>query len=287
MMVQEVYIDLYILVNVSMDLLCLLTVAALLHQRTRRWRAVLASILGGLYAAAALLLGLEGFWGLLGDAVAAFAMCVITFGVRRRSVWHAIRPIPILMLVSMTLGGIMTALYAALNRLRLPFEALEGDGLSVWTFALLTAVASFATLRGGRLFGFSHKTRSVTVSATLLGRDVTFCALVDSGNFLRDPLSGKSVIVVDAEKLRGVLPQNLLDACKSGTVSSFLATFDGARLCRLIPTKTASGEGFLLALLPDKLTVSDGKSTLPADYLIAPAPLGSAAEGFDAVIGTD
>ena len=286
-MVQEVYIDLYILVNVSMDLLCLLTVAALLHRRIRRWRAVISSILGGFYAAAALLLGLNGFLGLLGDAIAALAMCAITFGFRRRTVWRALQPIPILMLVSMTLGGIMTALYAALNRLNLPFEALEGDGLSVWTFALLTAVASFATLRGGRLFGLSHKTRSVTVSAMLFGREITFCALVDSGNLLRDPLSGKSVIVVDADKLVGILPSPLLDACKRGSVSAFLATYEDARICRLIPAKTASGEGFLLGLLPDRLTLSDGKSTLPADHLIAPAPLGSAAQGFDAVIGTD
>lgn len=286
-MEQEVFIDLYVLVNVSMDLLCLLTVAALLHRKIRRWRAVLAAVLGGLYAAAALLLGLNGLWGFLGDAVAALSMCAITFGVRHRSVWRVLQPIPILMLVSMTLGGIMTALYGALNRLDLPFELLEGDGLSVWTFALLTAVASFATLRGGRLFGISHKTRSMTVSLTLFGRSVTLNALVDSGNLLRDPLSGKSVIVVDADRLADILPAPMLAACKNGTVAAFLSTYEHARCCRLIPAKTASGEGMLLALLPDKLSVSDGKSTLPSDHLIAIAPLGSAAEGFDAVIGTD
>lgn len=284
-MVQEVYIDLYVLVNVSMDLLCLLTVASLLHRRVKRWRTTVAALLGGLYAAAALLLGLDGALGFLCDLLAAGLLCTVCFGFRGRTFWRFFQPIPLLMLVSMTLGGIMTALYGALNRLHLPLEALSGDGLSVWTFALLTAVASFATLRGGRLFGLSHKTRSVTLSLTLFGREISLRTLVDSGNLLRDPLSGKSVIVVDADRLSGILPPPMLDACKSGNVTDFLSTYDEGHRCRLIPAKTASGEGFLLALLPDKLLLTDGKSTQACDYLIAPAPLGSAAEGFDAVIG--
>ena len=44
-------------------------------------------------------------------------------------------------LVSMILGGIMTALYSCLNRLEIPFESLQGDGLSVWLFAALMTAA--------------------------------------------------------------------------------------------------------------------------------------------------
>ena len=44
---QEVYADLYFLVNMSMDLLCLNLTAALLHRGVRRWRLLLASAVGG------------------------------------------------------------------------------------------------------------------------------------------------------------------------------------------------------------------------------------------------
>lgn len=286
-MAQEVYIDLYVLINLSMDLLCLLTVASLLHRKVRRLRAVIAAVLGGLYAAASLLLGLSGVLGFVCDLSAACLMCAVCFGVRQKSVWRALQPIPVLMLISMLLGGILTALYEALNRLDLPLESLSGDGLSVWIFALLTAVAGFFTLRGGKLMGLSHKTRSVTLTVTLFGKEATLRALVDSGNLLRDPLSGKSVIVADVEHLASALPPSMTSACRHGDLCNFLATFEGARHCRLIPIKTASGDGMLLALTPEALTVSDGKSRFSADYLIAPAPLGDTAEGFDAVIGSD
>ena len=286
-MTQEVYIDLYFLVNVSMDLLCLMITATLLHRRVKRWRAVLAALVGGTYAAVSLLLGLGGIWGFLCDVLAALIMCGITFGIKGKSPRALISPIPILLLVSMTLGGIMTALYTALNRLHLPLDTLQGDGLSVWTFALLTTVASFATMRGGRLFGISHKTRTVTVCATLLGKVIKLEAFVDSGNLLRDPLSGKSVIIVDADRLVGILPPRLLSACKTGQITEFLATYEHQNRCRLIPAQAVTGERLLLALVPDSLTLSDGKTTLQSDYLIAPAALGNSARGFDAVIGSD
>ena len=177
-MVQEVYIDLYFLTNISMDLLCLMITAALLHRHVKRWRALAAAVLGGGYAVAALLLTLGGIAGFLLDIAAAFLMCTVAFYVRKMPLLRLLQCTLVQALVSMMLGGIMTALYACLNRLHLPLEALQGDGLSVWTFALLTAVASIATLRGGRLFGISQKTKSVTVRAVLFGKSVTLSAMV-------------------------------------------------------------------------------------------------------------
>ncbi len=286
-MQQEVFIDLYILINISMDLLCLMITAALLHRRVRRLRAVAAALIGGLYSAASLLLGLDGGVGFLGDLLAAVLMCTVTFGIKKRTVRSFLHPIPILLLVSMLLGGVMTGLYSLLNRLHLPFETLQGDGLSVWSFALLTAVAGLVTARGGRFLGLSQKTKTVTLRLSLFGKSLTLTALVDSGNLLQDPVSGKSVIVADIERLAPVLPPALLRACRSGEITDFLASDPSAHLCHPIPAKTASGQSLLLALVPDALTLTVKQTTYPADYLIAPAPLGTHAQGFDAVIGLD
>ena len=52
---------------------------------------------------------------------------------------------------------------------------------------------------------------------------------------------------------------------------------------RLVPTNTATGTGMLPAILPERLTLTRGKETYAADYLIAPAPMEKNAD-FDAVI---
>ena len=71
-MEQEVYVDLYFLINTCMNLLSLMITASLLHRKVSRWRAWLSAAAGGLWAVLALFSGVEGFWGLLCDGAVIF-----------------------------------------------------------------------------------------------------------------------------------------------------------------------------------------------------------------------
>ena len=64
---MDVYVDLYFLINASMDLLCLAMTAAILHRAAKRWRLLLAAVLGGAYAVGILLAGIGGVTGVLLD----------------------------------------------------------------------------------------------------------------------------------------------------------------------------------------------------------------------------
>ncbi len=286
-MQAEVYADLYFLINTSMNLLSLMLAAALLHLRVKRWRAIAAAAVGGLYAVLALLFGAGGILGFLADLALAFVMCAITFAARNGRFSRLLKCTAVQFLTSVLLGGIMTALYSLLNRLDLPLNALQGDGISVWLFVALSAVAGIITARGGRFLRLSGATKSVTVHAKFFENELTLSALVDSGNLLRDPISGRSVIVVDRQKLLSALPPSLRAALEKEAPDEWLRDARYTRMIRLIPTKTATGERLLPALTPHALRLSDGKSTYPADYLIAPADLGESACGFDAIIPLD
>ena len=282
----EVYVDLYFLINASMDFFCLLITLRLLHLCTSSWRLALGAAMGGIYAVAALLLGLSGVLGFLADCAAAVFLCTVSLspcgGWKR-----LLRAATVFVLTSMLLGGTMTALYTVLNRLDLPFEALQGEGISVWLFGILALVSGVLTARGGRFLGLSQKTKSVVVEAVLFGKSVTLHALVDSGNLLRDPISGRSVIIADRKRLSKLLPP-ILNEAQSATDPRLLSALQrDAKLAsrvRLIPTQTAVGEGLLLALFPDSLTVTEGGERRQSDYLIAPSSLGESAHGFDAII---
>ena len=284
-MEQTVYIDLYVIVNFSMDLLCLFITAALLHYRATRLRLLLAAVVGGLYAAAALLIDLHGVLGFALDLLAAALLCLIAFWNKGIGPIRLGKGVLLLLLVSSVLGGVMTALYHGLNKLRLPFEVLQGDGLSVWIFALLSAVAGIATLRGGALMGLSRKTRTVTVSAVLFGSEITLCAMVDTGNLLRDPLGGTPVIVADRARVLAALPPDVAAIFTLRDPIQALEQYPD-RL-RLIPSKSTGGESLLLAVKPERLTLTDKNGTYPAAYLIALSELGDKAQNFDALIGAD
>ena len=272
---QEIYADLYVLINFGMDLLCLTVTASLLHLPARRWRILSAAGMGGLYALLSLLFSPAGLVGLLLDLLAALGLSSVAFAERGNGFGRLLRVTGVYFLSSVLLGGVMTALYALLNRLDLPLDSLQEDGLEAWIFALLGAAAGLATLKGGRLFAFSARRRYVTLTVTLFGKTATLRALLDSGNLLQDPLSGRGVIVADRRALRGLLPEKLTD---------LLADHELARLIRLIPVHSATGEGLLPAVIPEEVRVTDRRTTYSGDQLIAISDLGEEARDFDAVM---
>ena len=87
----------------------------------------------------------------------------------------------------------------------------------------------------------------------LNGKKVSFKALVDSGNFLKEGLSGLPVILVDSSVLRGIVNMDAED--------NFLYDKDDPLYTRfrLVPFRGVGGEsGLLKAFKPDKFFV-DGK----------------------------
>lgn len=280
-MVQEVYADLYVLINACMDLLCLMLTASLLHRKIMRRRALLGAAVGGLYALGVLLVGLSGGWGIVLDLLAALGICACVFAEKRLRFVTLIKCTAAYALISALLGGIMTVLYTFLNRLKLPLESLRGDGLSGWMLAILAGISALVAWKGGAWLGRSKRTKSVKIEAVILGKPITLLALVDSGNLLRDPVSGRGVIIAEREKLRGVLPEGFEE--KGG----WMRQAEVACRVRMIPTQTATGSGMLTAIVPDSLTVYDGQGAHPSDYLVAPTDLGGKAKEFDALIPMD
>lgn len=279
----EVYVDLYFLVNASMDLLCLAMTASILHRAVKRWRLFLAALLGGGWAVGILLSGIDGVLGVVLDLLMAVLLAAVAFAEKNGKVTRLMRDAGAYALLSALLGGLMTVLYRFLNRLELPLETLQGDGLSAWMFAILAAVAGFFTLRGGKLFRRSGTVRDVGLEITVGGRTATLRALLDSGNLLTDPLDGRSVVLADPAKLLPYLPPALARALEHPES----APPEYARRIRLIPAHSATGEGLLAAFAPDRLVIVTKKDRVTANDLVALSPLGGTAGGYDALIALE
>ena len=98
-------------------------------------------------------------------------------------------------------------------------------------------------------------------------------ALRDTGNCLRDPLTGRSVMVIGADaarELTGLTAEQLRKPLQT------LGTIPGLRL---IPYKAVGSSGFLLALKLPKVRIGNWKG----GYTVAFSPEGL--EGLDALIG--
>lgn len=269
-MEQVVYGDVYLVINFTMDFLALYLTARALKRPAPPLRLSLAAALGAGYALASLLLPDGNPLSVFTSLAIPVLLVLIAFGF---SGWRELlRTLAVFWAISFLLGGAATAasyLVAQWAKKEVVIggqvEALPAD-LPYWGVIalglLVAAVVSFLL----RLRKKLPQTATVEV-----GEDettlVSLSGLVDSGNLLTEPLSGRAVILID-RSAAAFLPPELAFLRGGGTPSLT------PRL-RLIPYSTPSGEGIFYGYLPTVVRVNGKPRT--ACVAIAALPKGEQA----------
>ncbi len=254
---MEVYMDLAILLNFSVDFLLLYGADSLLGAASKKWRMLLAAALGAAYGGLCLLP--QGRH--LSDGIWPFAVLMLISIMAYGTNVDALRRGILFLLLSMALGG---------------FAAGTGEQ-SLWSLILAGASIWLLCLLG---FGKNGKGGScIMVSITYMGKLLHLTALVDTGNGLKDPLTGRSVLVVDAhagEKLLNISAEELAHPLETLTMGRYPGL-------RLIPY-SAIGQpaGMLLAIKPDRIIV--GGKQVDALVAFAPQRIGQG-KPFEALVG--
>ncbi len=252
-----VYIDLVIFLNFLVDFLLLMGTNRLCGYSPGGKRCAIAAVLGGVYAGVCLLPGLFFLGNGLWRCVCLVMLSVIAFG---KSV-SALRRGMVFVVLSMALGGI------ALGMGRTGFLGL-----------ILGAVVVFLLC----FAGFRDKigsVRYVPVTLRYADRVMELTALEDTGNHLKDPVTGRSVLVIDgrqAEALTGLTRQQLCQPVQT----MLSAPISGLRL---VPYHTVGQPGgMLLALRIPEVKIGQWKGST----LVAFAPDRICADGaYQALTG--
>ena len=282
-----VYIDALFLLNFVVDYLLLLCAGRLAGEVLHRGRLALGAALAGAYAAAVFLPGMGFLLHPLCKLAAAVLALLIGYGGSRR----LLRVTLVFFAVSAAFAGGILAL-----------ELLGGRGLTlengVFSSAmdlrliLLSAAGCYVVIT--LLFQRSARhtaARQELVPAvlTLDGRRVALTALVDTGNTLTDPATGRPVMVAEGEKVAGLFPAGQAPSgeelrCPVGALER-LGRQGWQGRCRLLPYRAVGVEcGMLLALRLDgaKVGTEDYGRLLLA---LSPTPLTDGG-GYSALIGT-
>ena len=282
-----VYIDVLFLINFCMDFLALILSGSVMHLEVRRGYLTAAAALGGVYAVlAALFPGNAAVGAVIGGAV-AYLLCYIAYGrACRGGTFFCV--FFLFYAMSCLLGGMITGAYEFLrgffeHRADLFLAITEGDGKIAFFFTLLFSCGFLLTLFK-RHFNFKKEKRSVSVTFVSDGSETTVSALVDSGNMLCDPLSGRSCIVVTPETARAILPGDVLALAERGDADvSRLSARSGRRL-RMIPAETVTGHRLLVGYRVDQITVNAGNGSRATDALLVIGSCGDEYGGHAALI---
>lgn len=254
---MRVYVDLVVLLNFLVDLLLILGTNRLLGLAPGWKRAIPAAGLGGVYSGACLLPGFRFLGNSVWRLVFLGLMGAIAFGVGKRA-W---KRCGLFVLLAMALGGVALAM---------------GSG-GFW-MPVLSAVGVWLLCRIG--FGSSAGEKELVPLKISYGENtVCLTALRDTGNGLKDPITGEQVLVIGADaagKLTGLHPDQLrkpLETLAQQAVPGL----------RLIPYRAVGQPGgMLLAMRFQNVTV--GKRSGAAIVAFAPDRIGRG-EGYQALTG--
>lgn len=254
---MAVYIDLVMILNFLVDFLLILGTNRLSGFPPGVKRGALAAVLGAVYSGACMLPGFHFLMNTLWRLVSLALMGVIAFG------WNksALKRCGLFVLLSMALGGV----------------ALGLGGGSFWML-LFAAGAVWLLCRVG--FGGSVGQREyVPIRIRHQGETVSVIALQDSGNTLRDPVTGESVLVVGAEIA------NRLTGLTRAQLQSPLETLaaKAVRGLRLIPYRSVGQPGGMLLAMRFS-DVSIGSRSGSAIVAFAPEAVGKG-ECYQALTG--
>ena len=254
---MAVYLDLVVLLNFLVDFWLLMGANRMCRFPAKPCRAAMAAMIGAVYAGACMVWEFRFLGNLFWRTVVLGIVAIVAYGWNKSAVRRGI----LFVFLSMALGGIALGL---------------GDG----GFLALIAAAAGVSLMC--LIGFQGRVcrqAFVDVKITCAGKTKSLTALQDTGNTLKDPMTGESVLVVGEEVAEDLLGLTE-DALKRP-----IETMQNHPACgfRLIPYRAVGQPcGMLLAIRADEVIIGNQKSrTLVA---FAPQDIGRQ-EGYQALAG--
>jgi stage II sporulation protein GA (sporulation sigma-E factor processing peptidase) len=265
----EVYADVVFLINWAMDGMILFAAGKIGRAKTKAWRMLLASALMSLmYCATVFVADLHMLYHFASSVAMIMAGVWVAF--LPSKITSFLRLVLLSYVTAFFLGGIGTALFYSTQFTNLIGSIMDVTVNNFTLPVLITATAAFyALFKAGSVWLDKRALRRqicLGVKIFFGEQDVSFNALVDTGNSLRDPLSHAPVIVVEFNSVKSFLPDSMkiiFYENQEGNLDSLLSSsqesgFSG-RL-RMIPYESLGKKnGLLIGFRPDKVEIQCDK----------------------------
>ena len=207
-----IYIDIIFIENIIMNTIILYATAIILKQKVKNIRLIISAVIGSIYSILMYITKLTIYSSIISKFILSVVMAYVAF--KPNDVKKIFKQIIIFYLTSFTFGGVAFALLYFVR----PEDILYQNGVLIGTYPIKMILA-------GGILGFIIITIAFKNIKSKLNKQDMFCdvnlkleektlsfkAIIDTGNFLRDPISKAPVIIVEKETLKGFLPAEIVD----------------------------------------------------------------------------
>ena len=244
---MTVYIDIIFLENLFMNCIILLATATILKTPKKILRIIISSSIGSIYAIITYISKLIIYSNILLKITLSIVMVYIAFHPTKIRIF--LKELMIFYLTSFTFGGVTFALLYFVKPQNISFENGVLIGASPIKIILIGGIIGFIiiTISFKNIKGkITKKDIICELSILLDDKKVNAKAIIDTGNFLTDPITKMPVVVVEKEKLTNILPKSILENTINFINGENTELAEYLSKLRVIPFKSLGKENGLL-----------------------------------------
>lgn len=241
------YLDVIFFENLCMNHIILYATGIIRKNKMKQTKLLLSSILGSAYAIIIYLKILSFSSNLIMKIILSVSMVWIAFD--SKNMKALAKDILMFYVVSFVFGGCSFALIYLLD----PSKVEMKNGVLVGSYpikvTLIAGIIAFFAIQ----IAFKITKNKLSVEDMICNvkiyygnNNINIRTLIDSGNMLKDPVSGVPVIVVEYEKILKILPKKVIDNIKKIQGGEILEDYNENFKIRLIPFSSLGKENGML-----------------------------------------
>lgn len=254
MKIKTLYIDVYFLINFTVDLLSLYFAARFSKIPTTIKRLIIASLFGALSAVGIVFLPENT---LLKFVAAAVGLLLIGFiAPKKITLRRKIKYIFAFLIFEALVGGAVTFIWGLLDQYISDFfNGFEGGAVNrkmlFLSLIVLLSIGVFKMLVS--LFTNVETEESVDLEIRFLNKTAIVSAFVDSGNLAVDPMDMTPVLLIKKEIAEGIMPVNIDQICDIDSLDRHIK-----KRIRLIPISRGGETHVLVGVKVDSVKIIKG-----------------------------
>lgn len=272
---MTIYIDIIIVENLIMNYIILYATGLISKSKISHSRLFLASSIGSIYAIMEYISRLNIYSNIFVKIILSIVIIYIAF--YPQNVKSLLKKLVLFYLTTFTFGGVATYLIYVLK----PQNIIIKNGMYVGTYVLKVIFIGAIVGTFILIIAFKFAKNKITkkdmickVKIKLNGKEIVLDTMVDTGNMLKEPLTGNPVVVVEKTSLYDLMPKEILNNTElilGGDFGKIPENIKNEYISRLkiIPFSSLGKQnGMLIGIKPERLEVINEQSEERKDNAI-------------------
>ena len=209
---MTVYLDIIFLENFILNCIILYAVSLVIKEKVSYIKLMIASLIGASYGMIYYLINFQSKWNLIFKIILSVVMVYISF--MPKSFKEFIKQITFFYLVSFVFGGASLGVIYMVNAGKISIR----NGIIVGNYTLKTifigVILAFTIITVAFKFvknRISKKDLFCNIKIIINQSKINVKAVIDTGNFLKEPITNIPVIVVEKDILKNFVPREILE----------------------------------------------------------------------------